>query len=281
AAVPLTRLVLDPRDDIQIEAIDAELNIFLAEKIVPRSRVAFVIEKRNAVAAESAFASGADAIGARPVPLEVLTALRAAFHDDTPRVALEALYAFGTLAAGATGAPRRELLRASGAELVATHGAPDPAVRYAGLSVIARVFEPAPGDGPVDAAVGDAIVTAMNDPDRTLAIAAIRAAGAMRYERAVQALTDVFQYYRKGETADAALDALAHIARPTSAPLVDAPPASKSAAVRGIAVEGLARLGEPARLPRIQTALTGERDAGVLLAQAFASAALAKASIDP
>ena len=281
AAVPLAKLVLDPKDEIQLEAIAAELNIFLAEKVIPRSRVAFVIEKRNAVAAAAAFEAGPQVIGPRPVPLEVLSALRAAFRDETPRVALEAVYAFGALAAGANGAARRELLRASGVELVAVLGAPDPAVRYAGLSVIARVFARAPGDAAVDPAVGDAIVTAMNDADRTLAVAAIHAAGVMRYERALQGLTDLFQYYGKGQTAEAALDALGHIAHPASAALFEAQLASKVVVFRGIAVEGLARLGDPARIPRIQAALGGERDAGVLLAQAFAAAALAKAPIAP
>ena len=44
AAVPLAKLVLDSKDEIQLEAIAAELNIFLAERLITRSRVAFVIE---------------------------------------------------------------------------------------------------------------------------------------------------------------------------------------------------------------------------------------------
>ena len=65
-------------------------------------------------AAESAFSAGPLAIGARPVPIEVLTALRAGARDDNPRVALEALYAFGALAVEPSGDARRELLRATG-----------------------------------------------------------------------------------------------------------------------------------------------------------------------
>ena len=44
AAMPLAALVTDPHDAVQLEAIAAELNIFLAEKIVPRKRVALVVE---------------------------------------------------------------------------------------------------------------------------------------------------------------------------------------------------------------------------------------------
>src|SRR4051794_34447311 len=36
AAAPIARLVADPRDEVQLEAIAAELNIFLVEKIVTK-----------------------------------------------------------------------------------------------------------------------------------------------------------------------------------------------------------------------------------------------------
>src|SRR5438876_10853071 len=42
AAVPLARLIGDPQDEIQLEAIAAELNIFLAERVVTKKRVALV-----------------------------------------------------------------------------------------------------------------------------------------------------------------------------------------------------------------------------------------------
>ena len=65
----------DARDEVQLEAIAAELNIFLATKIVPKKRVGLIIEVRNKIAAESAFSAGPLALGAAPVPMEVLTAL--------------------------------------------------------------------------------------------------------------------------------------------------------------------------------------------------------------
>ena len=43
--------------------------------------------------------------------------------------------------------------------------------------------------------------------------------GRLRYERGVDALTQLFQYYKQGELAEAALDALARIAHPASTPL--------------------------------------------------------------
>ena len=57
AAVPLAKVVTDPEDEIQLEAIAAELNVFLAEKIVPRKRVGFIVEVRNKISAETALIS--------------------------------------------------------------------------------------------------------------------------------------------------------------------------------------------------------------------------------
>ena len=47
AAVPLAALVTDPQDEVQLEAIAAELNIFLAEQVVTRKRIGLVIEVRK------------------------------------------------------------------------------------------------------------------------------------------------------------------------------------------------------------------------------------------
>ena len=97
AAVPLARAVADTQDEIQLAAIAAELNIFLAERVVAKKRVAMVVEVRNPILAEPAFAAGPSVLGVLPVAPEVLDALRFAARDDNPRVAIEALYAFGTL----------------------------------------------------------------------------------------------------------------------------------------------------------------------------------------
>jgi HEAT repeat protein len=96
----------------------------------------------------------------------------------------------------------------------------------------------------------------------------------------MQALTDLFTYYGKGEAAEASLDALAHIAHPTSVPLFTAQLASKTAAFRGIAIEGLARVGDKSQLPAIQAVVDKEREPGVNLAGAFAAVVLGGAPTD-
>jgi HEAT repeat protein len=280
AAVPLARLVVDPQDEVQLEAIAAELNIFLAEKITTRRRVGFVVEMRKSVAAEAAFSGGPLTIGARPVPADVLSSLLTATRDDNPRVSIEALYAFGTLAVQPGGAARRERLRTAGPVLTALVGVADPALRYGAVRVIGRVFERRPKDEAVDQGIGDALVAALNDRDREVKAEAMQALGSLRYDRAVQALTELFTYHGKGVEAEAALDAIARIASPGSAALFTAQLTSKTPAIRGIAVEGLARIGDPAQLPQIETALASERTDGVVLAVAFASGMLSDGAID-
>jgi HEAT repeat protein len=281
AAVPLARLVTDPVDAVQVEAIAAELNIFLAEKIVPRRRVGLVIEVRNNIAADRAFSQGPLALGPRPVPDEVLTALVAAAHDTTPRVAIEALYAFGTLGVEPGGARRRELLRRIGPDLIAIVGVANPALRYAAVRVVGRVFEKRAHDEPVDERVGDAIVAMLNDNDRNIRGAAMQALGAMWYERAVSALTEQFKFLGRGPLAEQALGAIARIAHASSVDLLATELASKNDAIKAIAIEGLARVGDRSRLGSIESALAGETNDGVLLAGTFASILLSDSPIEP
>ena len=281
AAVPLAKLVTDPDDHVQIEAIAAELNIFLAEKVVTRKRVGLVVEVRNRVVAEAAFSLGPLAIGPHPVPDEVLTALRAAGHDTNPRVAIEALYAFGTLAIEPAGARRRELLRTAGPDVIAMIGVADPAFRQAAIRVIGRVFERRAQDNPIEESIGDAIVSALNDRERSVRIAAMQTLGAMGYERAVQSLTEQLQYFGRGEPAEAAVGALARIAHPSSVPVFSAQLTSKNAAMKAIAIEGLARIGDRGRLATIESALNGETNEGVLLAGTFAAVVLSNSPIEP
>ena len=82
----------------------------------------------------------------------------------------------------------------------------------------------------------------------------MRALGAMRYERGVQALTELFQYLRQGRRwRQAALDALAHIAHPSSVPLFVAQLTGQDAgASSGMAIEGLARTGDRRQLAAIE-----------------------------
>src|SRR5262249_22898664 len=178
------------------------------------------------------------------------------------------------------GAERRQLLARSGPEVAALLGAMDVAKRYAAARVMGRLFAKRAQDDPVDSTVGDAVITALNDNDRAVKGAAMEALGAMRYECSVQALTDLFTFYAKGDNAEAALDALARIAHPTSVPLFVAQLAGRNTPLRAIAIEGLARAGDPAHLAEIKAAAGADRSEVVTLAGAFASALLENGSVD-
>jgi HEAT repeat protein len=280
-AVPLAAAVLDPDDNVQLEAIAAELNTFLAEKVLAKKRVGLIVEVRNKIVAESAFSAGPFVLGADPVPLDVLTALRRAVHDDNPRVGLEALYAFGTLAGEAGGAERRELLRQAAPDLAPIPGALDESLQIAALRVIERVFAVRPLDPPIDLALGDTVVAALNDKHKEVRLAAIETLGRIRYPRAVQALADLEQFYGRGEIAEGALDALARIAQPGSRPLFSSGLSSKSPAMKKAAIEGLVRLGDRSAIEAVQSALAGERDQAVLSAARFSSVILSGGSVDP
>jgi HEAT repeat protein len=281
SAIPLAAAVTDPIDQIQFEAIAGELNIFLAERAVPDRRGRPVTGDRNQIDAEPAFSIGPLALNAHPVPVEVLTALSAAIGDDNPLVTVEALYALGTLSIDASGSFRRELLRANSPRLAGMLGASDARLRLAAARVTGRLFERRPGDAAIDESLGDAVIALLNDRGRELQLAAMDALGAMRYDRAVQALIDLHQYYRRNAPGLGALGALARIGHKTSADVFRNELSTGNADTRVLAIEGLARLGDSASVETIRSALVGERNQSVLLAESFARVVLSGGSIDP
>jgi len=214
------------------------------------------------------------------VPSEVLNALRIAAQDENQHVALEALYAFGVLGSRQEGAARAALQRVSEEDLTALLIARSSGVRRAAAQVIGRFYARGPVDPPVDASIGDALLAALNDKDARVRADAMQAIGAVRYEPAVQVLTEAVNAQKKGDAAADALDALARIASPSSVDLFKEQLTSKSIACRTIAVEGLARLRGTAKLGDIQSALQKEKAEEVQLAVSFASTMLADAPID-
>ena len=280
AARPLVPLIGDPDDEIQYEAIGAELNAFLAEKVVSKRRVGGVFEVRNRVMAEAAFSAGPFALGVQQVPAEVMSALLSAVPDDNAYIGMEALYAFGALAPNAAGTELRDLLEKAAPEFAAFVGASEPQQRIAALRVIGRVFARRVGEPAVPSAVGDAVVVALNDQDRLVREAAAATIGAMRYERAIQAVTELFQHFRTGVVADQLFDALARIGHGSARPVMIAALDRGSAARKRSAVEGLARMNDATALAAAEEALNRDRNESLRLARAFASAWFGKGGLD-
>ena len=102
----------------------------------------------------------------------------------------------------------------------------------------------------------------------------MQALGHLRYMNAVQALSDQFSFYQKGPDAIAALEGLAGIGHERSVSIFEDALTNSDAAVRRLAVEGLARVGKRDALAKLQQMGQGERAAEVLLALHFASARL-------
>ena len=193
AAVPLAAAVTDSEDSVQFEAIAAAMNIYLAEKVVPKKRVALVVEVRSKIEAEATFLDGPSALNAQIVPDALLAALLRASRDDNPRVALDALYTFGALADNQSPSARAPFRSTGGPDLTGLLGVPQLEMRIAAARVIGRLYERRATDPAVDEAVGDSVVRAVNDSGRDVRFAAMDALGAMRYERAVKSLTDLYQ----------------------------------------------------------------------------------------
>src|SRR5215510_2126078 len=98
AITPMAAVVLDPMDDIQLEAISAELGFFLDQDVRTKKMIGFVVEKRTSGIALAAFDLGPLAVWPRAVPEDLLSSLLQAIDDDNAAVRREAIYAFGVLA---------------------------------------------------------------------------------------------------------------------------------------------------------------------------------------
>lgn len=254
AITPMAALMVDPVDEIQLEAIAAELSFFLVEPVSSKRRVALVVEVRSAGIAPAAFELGPLAVWPRPVPPELVKGLLAAVDDENPKVRLEAIYALGTIA-------RAPLTDEQAQLLIKALDHYDPAIRAGAARVAGRLRV---------AAAGDALIKAINDSSAAARYAAMRGLGEIGEPRAVQALTEQFAFYRKGQGAWSALDALARIAHESSVPLFRTHLTDKDPFVRRAAAEGLARAGDATALAALEVGAGNDSAEMVRAAMAFA-----------
>jgi HEAT repeat protein len=254
AVGPIAALVTDPVDMVQLEAIAAELSLFLVEDIPEKKRVALLVEVRNPAQAPAAFEAGPLAVWPHPVPPELVRGLLQAVDDENPKVRLEAIYTLGTIA-------RPPLADEGVPQLIKALDHYDPVIRTGAARVVGRLQVKA---------AGDALIRATNDSNGGVRFAAMRALGAIREDRAVQALTEQFNFYGKGEGAWSALDALARIANPSSIPLFKARLADKDPFLRRAAAEGLARTGDKSAISALQIGTGSDSSPMVRTAMAFA-----------
>jgi HEAT repeat protein len=251
---PMAPLVLDPMDDIQLETIAAELSFYLEQDVKPKKMVGFVVEKRKSGIGAAAFDLGPLAVWPRPVPAELVTALLQAVDDENPKVRLEAIYATGVIAKAPL--PADEVTR-----LTKALDHYDPAIRTGAARVIGRLKI---------AEAGDVLIKAINDSQPDVRYAAMRALGAIRDARAAGALTEQLAYYKKGEGAWSALEALGRIGAPASVPIFTERLQDKDPYIRRAAAEGLGRAGDAASIDALERNATIDESPMVRIATAFA-----------
>ena len=184
----------------------------------------------------------------------LVTNLLKAVDDENARVRTEAIYAFGVVARAPLTAEQHQLL-------LATLDHYDPAVRSGAARVIARLRA---------AGTGDALIKAVNDSQKEVRFAAMRALGAIHEERALGALTEQLAYYKKGEGAWSALDALAQIGAPASTPIFRAAAAGQGPVHPRVQPrKGFGRAGDAESAAALE-GLSTDESAMVRLAAAFA-----------
>ena len=253
AMVPIAPLVTDPVDQIQLEAIAAELAFFLVEPVADRRWVG-PVEVRNRGGGAAAFDLGPLAVWPRRAPPEVIDALLQAVDDETPRVRLEAIYAVGVIGGrGVTPAAEQGIVKAL------DHY--DPAIRAGAARVAGRVKAKT---------AADALFKGINDSTPDVRYCAIRALGELREDRAIQAITEQLKFYTKGEGAWSAVDALARIAHLSSVPTFQSRLTDRDPFIRRAAMEGAGRAGDTASVPTLESAVVADGSATVRAAAAFA-----------
>jgi HEAT repeat protein len=254
AIVPLAPLVNDPVDQIQLEAIAAELSFFLVQEVPERRRLGFLVEVRNRGGAATAFDLGPLAVWPRQAPAELVAALLRAVDDENPRVRFEAIYAVGLVA-------RPPLAPEAEGSLIKALDHYDPAIRTGAARVIGRLQV---------RAAGEPLIKAINDSNAGVRFASMRALGMLREERAVTALTEQLTYYGRGEGAWSALDGLARIAHPSSVQVFLARLADRDQHLRRAAAEGLGRAGATSALEALETGAGNDPSSMVRAAMQYA-----------
>jgi HEAT repeat protein len=253
AAGPVAAVVNDPLDNIQLEAIAAELSFFLVRDVPTRRHVALIVEVRSEGQAADAFEQGPLASWPRPVPPEVVDALLRAVDDENARVRTEAIYAAGVIA-------RPPVSDTQADQLIKALDHYDPSIRAAAARVIGRLQVKR---------AGDALIKAVNDSTSAVRFASMRALGEIHEERAIQALGEQLAYYKKGEGAWSALDALARIGHSTSVPIFKSYLSDKDPWLRRAAAEGLGRSGDTSEIARMQEAANTDASPAVRAALSF------------
>ncbi len=279
AAPAIAPLLGDADDKVQAAAVEAVVSMYLVDEAYTRELGKDLIREKGATLPLYAFVQGPGATIPNLAPPAVIRGLIEAAASPNLRTRFDAAYALAVVGRPLVLQGQFPDGRAAANRLVAILHEQDPLMRLAATNALGRLMGAAntnPTAIPELTAqrteVGDQIVVGMNDADSDVRLASMGALGEMRYERGVQSLTDMFNYYKKGPEAMAALDALAKIGHPGSLTVFLAQLGHREAHVRRMAIEGIARTGDKDAMAEMESRTARDQSAYVTYARAFARA---------
>jgi HEAT repeat protein len=250
AAEPMSALLVDPDDRVQLAALEAELTFFLGDRLTG-GRLFSLGDGRSRV--QQAFEAGTLVRTARPAPPALFDRLVMAMRDETPRVRFDAVHLLGFVA-------ERPITGAQALALAAELDHYDPIIRAATARVLGRLRarEAAP-----------ALVVAVDDSNELVRMFAIEALGLLRDERVLGPARG-FATRGRGGLVEASVLALARVGAREDIELFRELVSGRNGALRRAAVEGLGRSGDRESQPLLERLAASEPTASVRLAALYA-----------
>jgi len=279
AAPAVAPLLADPDPTVQGAAVETVLTLYTVDVDYTVRIGREIVKQRGATLPLYAFVQGPGVTVANLAPPDVIRGLLAATGSIAPTVRFDAAYTLAVL-----GWPlmlKGQLADAPNVinALIAILRESNPVMKEAATNALGRLLgavirngEPTGDLASVRTEAGDLIVGGLNEADANLRLASMAALGEMRYERAVQSLTDLFNYHKKGPEAMAALEAVSRIGHPGSIPVFLAQLGNGDAQVRRLAVEGIGRTLDADAMAQMLSKAERDQSAYVGHAVAFAKA---------
>ena len=254
---PLVQATRDSDPEAQIRATDGLVNFYLPGYVhtgltATLQRVGSVIKVRFTDATDQVIEPH---VKVRPEVVEALGKLARASGSLEARA--NAARAVGILRGAAAAPDLLEAIRASKSDQVI----------FEGLIALQKIGDPGAAPG---------ITFLLKDLDEKIQIAALETTGLLRNREALPQLREALERARNHKIRRAALTAIAMIPEEGSRPLYTRYASDQDDGLRAAALEGLARLKNPADLPQLEKAFNEERRMLPRLSAAFAVVALGK-----
>jgi HEAT repeat protein len=250
AAEPVSALLVDPDDRVQIAALEAELTFFLGDRLTGGRRFSLGDGKSRV---QQAFEAGPLVRSARSAPPALFDRLVMAMRDETPRVRFDAVHLLGFVT-------EQPITGAQALALAAELDHYDPIIRAATARVLGRLRarEAAP-----------ALMAAVDDSNELVRMFAVEALGLMRDDRVLGPARG-YATRGRGGLVEASVLALARVGAREDIELFRELANGRNAALRRSAVEGLGRGGDRESQPLLERLAASDPTPAVRLAAQYA-----------